>query len=118
MEPAEPKQDTRLDESLLVALGLNEDWCEPEFVLEFSECEPKPRAEASCPKPLPVTAQRGPNSVETNRQPRPAPLFAKKCITSAPRSTVEMTRKEAIAIGLAKAREAGMNVRLKRRSQR
>ncbi len=50
VEPAEPKQDTRLDESLLVALGLNEDWWEPEFVLEIdldlSECEPKPRGEA------------------------------------------------------------------------
>ncbi len=49
MEPTESTEDVRLGDGL-PALGLNDDWGEPEFALEIdvdlSECEPTPTGEA------------------------------------------------------------------------
>jgi len=48
MEPTESTEDVRLGDSLL-ALGLNDDWWEPEIALEIevdlSECQPMLAAE-------------------------------------------------------------------------
>ena len=63
------------------------------------------------------TIKRAQRSQENHRAPRQASLSARKSITSGEGKHGERSTKQAIAIGLSKARRAGVNLALPRKTK-